>query len=73
MRPKSLGSFQKVTISNFFDESNPESHLQHWDGMKKKPKGKGSLQKARVITGDLGKCHLKKLLKVTSWKRPKFF
>ena len=41
----------KVTISNFFNETNMESPLQHQDGIKKKLRGKDSLQKAIVITG----------------------
>ena len=37
------GFFQEVTVSNFFGETNPESPLPHQDGMKKKPREKGSL------------------------------
>ena len=36
-----FGSFQKVTISNFFSETNAESPFQHLDGMKKKLREKG--------------------------------
>ena len=41
-----LGYFQKVTISNFFGETNSESPFQHQDGIKKKTREKKDLLKS---------------------------
>ena len=40
-----MGSLQEVTISNFFGETNPEFLFHNQDGIKKKPREKGSLKK----------------------------
>ena len=38
-------SFQEVIISDFFSKTNAESPFQHQNGIKKKPREKGSLKK----------------------------
>ena len=40
-----LDLFKKSMQAIFFGETNPESLFQHQDGIKKKPREKGSLKK----------------------------
>ena len=41
---KIFGSFQEVTISDFFGETNPESPFRQQNGIKKKPREKELLK-----------------------------
>ena len=52
MLARRLGSFQEVTISNFFGETNLESPFQHQVVIKKKPRKK-DLSKSDNNCGDI--------------------
>ena len=49
-----LGSFQEVTVSDFFQWNQPEIFLQHQDGIQKEPREKLCLQEMIVTIGNLG-------------------